>query len=132
VRSSFTRKLQIAVVVLAATVGLGVGASPAQAVGTIPSYCNVDTGHEICLWTSANFTGSLKHFQIASGCFSLAYPFDDNVSSVVNGGLSHSYSLWSNTGCTGVRDKWYGPGTKIYDMSLTIVGNNEAGSVSFP
>lgn len=129
-RSSFTRSLKTGLVALVAVVGLGVIATPAQA--SIPSYCNVDTGHDICLWTSPNFTGSLKHFQLSAGCLSLAYPFDDNVSSVVVGGLGHDYSLWTNTNCTGTRDPWYGHSTKIGTMTSTIVGDNEAGSVSFP
>jgi hypothetical protein len=129
-RNKIKRTITVLALTVVALVGLGVVASPAQA--SIPSYCNVDTGHDICLWTSPNFTGSLKHFQLSAGCFSLVYPFDDNVSSVVVGGLGHDYSLWTGTACTGTRDPWYGHGTKVANMSGTIVGDNEAGSVSFP
>lgn len=129
-RSRLIRNIQIGLVTAVAVIGLGVVATPAQA--SIPSYCNVDTGHDICLWTSTNFTGSLRHFQLASGCLSLAYPYDDNISSVIVGGLGHQYSLWTNTNCTGTRDPWYGPSTKTSNMIGTIVGDNEAGSVSFP
>lgn len=121
-------KLLVVTTVTAA--GVAVAATPAHA--SIPSDCNTNTGWYFCVFTSSSYTGSVRKYDLIGGCLNISAPFDQNVSSVANGGIGHAMSIYTSYNCTGTRRNIY-VGEHYAHMSSIPGGfpDNDASSISF-
>jgi fluoride ion exporter CrcB/FEX len=111
VHKRLVRTLQLALVAVLATAGIGLVASPAMADTTCsnPGF--------ICAWTDANYTGS-KMLTNFVGCQNIASPWGNNITSLkVNASPSNNdWVMYFGTGCTGGFIT-YSNGTSIADLA---------------
>jgi len=73
---NFLRRLAIGSVALLGMLGFG-------ALNSAPAYAATCSTGWVCVWTSANYTGS-KLTVRTSSYYNFTYPFDDSITSIMN------------------------------------------------